>query len=138
RSWGRNAASARRARSCPPWHCCEPIRNRPWTRRAWPCPAICAGAAPMTITSGRSCMLPRRREMANNLVGKDFAPADVVAKVTGEAKYGEDFRAEGMLFAKIWSSPVPHARVRNLDTSEALALPGVVAILTPDDVPSFP
>src|ERR687892_1350722 len=76
--------------------------------------------------------------MAYNLIGKDFVPPDVVAKVTGRAKYAEDFRAEGMLFCKLLSSPMPHARVRNIDASEALAMEGVVDILTADDVPSFP
>jgi xanthine dehydrogenase molybdenum-binding subunit len=76
--------------------------------------------------------------MAYNLIGKDFVPPDVVAKVTGRAKYAEDFRAEGMLFCKLLTSPMPHARVRNIDASEALAMDGVVAILTADDVPSFP
>lgn len=76
--------------------------------------------------------------MAYNLIGKDFLPPDVVAKVTGRAKYAEDFRAEGMLFCKLLTSPMPHARVRNIDASEALAMDGVVDILTADDVPSFP
>ena len=39
--------------------------------------------------------------MAYNLIGKNFTPPDVVAKVTGEAKYAEDFRAEGMLFCRL-------------------------------------
>jgi xanthine dehydrogenase molybdenum-binding subunit len=76
--------------------------------------------------------------MAYNLIGKDFVPPDVVAKVTGRAKYAEDFRAEGMLFCKLLTSPMPHARVREIDASEALAMDGVEGILTPDDVPSFP
>jgi len=76
--------------------------------------------------------------MAYNLIGKDFVPPDVVAKVTGRAKYAEDFRAEGMLFCKLLASPMPHARVRSIDASEALAMDGVVDILTADDVPSFP
>ena len=76
--------------------------------------------------------------MAYNLIGKDFVPPDVVAKVTGRAKYAEDFRAEGMLFCKLLTSPMPHARVRNIDASEALAMDGVVDILTADDVPSMP
>src|SRR6478735_9809858 len=72
--------------------------------------------------------------MAHKLLGQDFLPHDVVAKVTGEAKYAEDFRAEGMVFARLLSSPYPHARVRSIDASAALAMPGVVGILTPDDV----
>ncbi len=76
--------------------------------------------------------------MAYQLLGKNFVPPDIAAKVTGRAKYSEDFRAEGMLFCKLLTSPMPHARVRNIDASEALKMPGVIAILTPDDVPQFP
>ena len=72
------------------------------------------------------------------LVGTNYVPADHVAKVTGRAKYAEDFRAEGMLFAKLLLSPMPHARVRSIDTSAALAMPGVRAIITADDVPNQP
>ena len=55
------------------------------------------------------------------LVGQDYPTPDMVAKVTGKAKYSEDFRAEGMLFAKLLLSPYPHARILNIDASEALA-----------------
>jgi len=74
--------------------------------------------------------------MANSkLVGQNYITTDMVAKVTGRAKYAEDFRAAGMLFAKQLLSPMPHARVSRLDTSAALALPGVKAIVTADDLP---
>ena len=73
--------------------------------------------------------------MANKLVGQNYSTPDLVAKVTGKAKYAEDFRAEGMLFAKLLCSPMPHARVIRIDTSAALAMPGVKAILTVDDLP---
>ena len=69
------------------------------------------------------------------LIGKEYTTPDLVAKVTGRAKYAEDFRAEGMLFTKLLLSPMPHGRVRNLDTRAALAMPGVEAILTADDLP---
>ena len=69
------------------------------------------------------------------LIGKDYSTPDLVAKVTGRAKYAEDFRAEGMLFTKLLLSPMPHGRVRNLDTSAAMAMPGVEAILTADELP---
>src|SRR6187431_2356661 len=75
--------------------------------------------------------------MANKLVGQNYTTPDHVAKVTGRAKYAEDFRAEGMLFAKLLLSPMPHARVRSIDTSAALAMPGVKAILTADDLPDL-
>ncbi|MDX6532134.1 MAG: xanthine dehydrogenase molybdenum-binding subunit [Blastocatellia bacterium] len=70
------------------------------------------------------------------LIGKNYVTADLHAKVTGQAKYAEDFRAEGMLFCKLLLSPLPHARVRHIDTSAALAMPGVKAILTADDLPA--
>ena len=76
--------------------------------------------------------------MAYKLLGQNFVPPDVRAKVTGEAKYAEDFVADGMLHAKLVLSPMPHARVRNIDASQALAMEGVVAILTADEVPSLP
>ncbi len=69
------------------------------------------------------------------LIGKNYTTPDILAKVTGRAKYAEDFRAEGMLFTKLLVSPMPHARVRRLDTSAAMAMPGVEAILTADDLP---
>ena len=70
-----------------------------------------------------------------HLIGRDFTPPDLRAKVTGRAKYAEDFRADGMLFCRLLTSPMPHARVLSIDASEALAMDGVVAILTADEVP---
>ena len=72
------------------------------------------------------------------LLGKNFTPPDVVAKVTGQAKYAEDFRAEGMVFCRFLPSPFPHARVKSIDASEALKMEGVYGILTADDVPKQP
>jgi len=73
--------------------------------------------------------------MAYKLLGKNFTPPDIRAKVTGKAKYSEDFRVEGMVFAKMLLSPMPHARVTSIDTSEAEAMEGVVGVLTAEDVP---
>ena len=69
------------------------------------------------------------------LLGKNYQTPDLYAKVTGRSKYAEDHRAEGMVFAKLLVSPMPHARVRSWNIDAALALPGVVGILTPDDLP---
>ena len=60
---------------------------------------------------------------------------DLRAKVTGRARYSEDFRAPGMLFTKLLLSPYSHAKVRSIDASAAQAMPGVKAILLPEDVP---
>src|SRR3954447_13009253 len=72
------------------------------------------------------------------LVGQNYTPFDLVAKVTGRAKYAEDYRADGMLFTKLLLSPMPHARVRHIDASAALKLPGVHAILTANERPIVP
>ena len=69
------------------------------------------------------------------LLGKNYQTPDLYAKVTGRAKYAEDHRAEGMVFCKLLVSPMPHARVRSIDTSAAEALPGVEGILTADEIP---
>ena len=60
--------------------------------------------------------------MAYSLLGKNFTPPDVEAKVTGRAKYAEDFRVEGMVFCRLFLSPIPHGLVRNIAASEALAM----------------
>jgi xanthine dehydrogenase molybdenum-binding subunit len=70
------------------------------------------------------------------LIGKNYVTADLHAKVTGRSKYAEDFRAEGMLFCKLLLSPLPHARVRSIDAREALAMSGVRAILTANELPA--
>ena len=69
------------------------------------------------------------------LIGKNYQTPDLIAKVTGRSKYAEDYRAEGMLFCKLLLSPVPHGHIRSIDMSEALAMPGVKAIMTVDDMP---
>src|SRR5688500_17744813 len=71
-------------------------------------------------------------------IGQDFIPHDVVAKVTGTAKYAEDFRAEGMVFCRLLTSPMPHARVKNIDAAEALKMDGVLGMITADDIPGEP
>ena len=75
--------------------------------------------------------------MAERLVGTDYTTPDLVAKVTGRARYAEDFRAEGMLFCKLLLSPMPHGRVRRLGLERALAHPGVRGVITADDLPDL-
>ncbi len=71
-------------------------------------------------------------------IGKDFTPHDVVAKVTGTAKYAEDFRADGMVFCRLLTSPMPHARVKHIDADAALKMEGVLGMITADDIPAGP
>lgn len=58
--------------------------------------------------------------------------------VTGQAKYTADLKMDGMLHAKILRSEVHHARILRYDISKAGALPGVVTIVGPDDIPGTP
>ena len=78
----------------------------------------------------------REYGIGHKLIGKNYATPDLYAKVTGQAKYAEDFRAEGMLFCKLLLSPMPHARVKRIHTSAALAIAGVKGILTANDLPA--
>src|ERR1035438_7973527 len=73
--------------------------------------------------------------VGHKLIGKDYPTPDLYAKVTGLAKYAEDYHADGMLFCKLLLSPLPHARVQHIDTRAALAMPGVKAILVADELP---
>ena len=72
--------------------------------------------------------------MAYMHIGKDFIPPDVSGKVTGRIKYAEDYTREGMVYARLLTSPIPHGRVLDIDAPEALAMDGGYGILTADDV----
>jgi xanthine dehydrogenase molybdenum-binding subunit len=63
---------------------------------------------------------------------------DGVDKVTGRAKYGADITLPGMLHGKVLRSPHAHARIKSIDVSAALALPGVKAVITGADFPEVP
>ncbi|HRA01405.1 MAG TPA: 2Fe-2S iron-sulfur cluster-binding protein, partial [Thermoflexales bacterium] len=68
-------------------------------------------------------------------IGKPMPRPDAIEKVTGAAKYTDDYTFEGMLHGATKRAGVPHARVKKIDTSKAKALPGVHAVLTYEDVP---
>jgi CO/xanthine dehydrogenase Mo-binding subunit len=61
--------------------------------------------------------------------------SDATPKVTGEFAYSSDLQAADMLWGKTVRSPHAHARILEIDVSEALAMPGVHAVLTHEDVP---
>jgi CO/xanthine dehydrogenase Mo-binding subunit len=69
-----------------------------------------------------------------NVIGKKTARKDGPAKVTGGAEYAYDVALPGMLHGKSVRSPYPHARIVKIDASKALALPGVHAVLTGEDL----
>ena len=70
------------------------------------------------------------------VVGTRPVRHDGTDKVTGRAKYGADFAAAGVLHAKVLRSPHAHARIKSIDTSKALAAPGVRAVITGADIPT--
>lgn len=72
---------------------------------------------------------------AANGVGASLPRLDAREKVTGRAQYIADMVRPGMLHAAIHASPLAHARIEGYDTSAALAVPGVAAVLTGDDFP---
>ncbi len=60
---------------------------------------------------------------------------DGADKVTGRAKYGVDVQMTGLLYGQVLRSPHAHAKIKSIDTSKALAYPGVKAVLTGKDMP---
>ncbi|MBI5721528.1 MAG: xanthine dehydrogenase family protein molybdopterin-binding subunit [Burkholderiales bacterium] len=70
-----------------------------------------------------------------DIVGTSVRRRDVAEKVSGSARYTADIRLPGMLFARLKRSTVAHAHIRRVDTRRALALPGVKAVLTHENVP---
>jgi CO/xanthine dehydrogenase Mo-binding subunit len=94
-----------------------------------------APAAPGAPSAPATPSFPPVDPTGFKLIGKNYTTQDLHAKVTGRARYAEDYRADGMLFAKLMLSPRPHARIVSIDASRALAMPGVHAVLTADDLP---
>ena len=70
-----------------------------------------------------------------NRLGESAARPDGVPKVRGQFAYSGDLFAEGMLWGHIVRSPHPSAIIRGIDVSAALAIDGVRAVITSDDVP---
>jgi CO/xanthine dehydrogenase Mo-binding subunit len=75
--------------------------------------------------------------MAGNLkiIGKSERRVDACGKVTGKAKYADDYNAPHQLIGKVLRSKYPHAKIIRIDFSKAEKLHGVEAILTAKDIP---
>ncbi|HBY99616.1 MAG TPA: aldehyde oxidoreductase [Chloroflexi bacterium] len=78
--------------------------------------------------------LPQVKD-GHRLVGKPLVRPDGLGKVTGEAKYTDDYSFPGMLHARTLRAASPHALIKSIDTSAAKTLPGVHAVLTVEDIP---
>jgi CO/xanthine dehydrogenase Mo-binding subunit len=70
-------------------------------------------------------------------IGKRIPKRDAPQKVTGSAIYIQDLKIPGMLYGKILYSKYPHAKILKIDTSRAEKLPGVKAVITGSDTPTF-
>jgi 4-hydroxybenzoyl-CoA reductase alpha subunit len=70
-----------------------------------------------------------------NVVGKPFRKVDARAKCTGQTKFADDIVLPRMLFCKILRTHLPHALIKSIDISKAVALPGVIAVITGKDLP---
>ncbi len=71
------------------------------------------------------------------IVGRGVTRYDGPDKVTGRAKYTADIRLPGMIYGKILGSPIPHGIIKRIDISRARELPGVLAVITGEDVPDI-
>ncbi|HEY7415940.1 MAG TPA: molybdopterin cofactor-binding domain-containing protein [Ktedonobacteraceae bacterium] len=72
---------------------------------------------------------------AYRVIGTPRPKVDAYAKVTGRALYADDILLPRMVYGRLLRSPHPHARILSIDASQALALPGVLAVITGEDLP---
>ncbi len=72
---------------------------------------------------------------AGDSIGRPHPNPQSRAKIMGRARYTDDYRFPGMLYARTKRAGVPHARIRSINTAAARNLPGVRAVLTHEDVP---
>jgi len=69
------------------------------------------------------------------MVGSNRKRIDVIDKVLGKPVFAGDMKADRLLFAVVYRSPRPHAWIKSIDVSEALAQPGIVKVITGEDIP---
>ncbi|MEO7019169.1 MAG: aldehyde oxidase, partial [Ktedonobacteraceae bacterium] len=75
------------------------------------------------------------KERPYKIIGQPRPKVDAYGKVTGRALYADDIMLPRMVYARLLRSPHPHARIISIDTRLALELPGVLAVLTGEDLP---
>lgn len=73
--------------------------------------------------------------MAHSLIGKPERRVDGLGKVTGRAKFAEDYNIRHQLYGKVLRAAHPHAEILQIDVSKAEQLEGVEAVMTADDIP---
>lgn len=84
---------------------------------------------------GTKPLPPQATDYTLKVVGHSVTRPDAHAKVTGAPIFTDDLYFDGMLQARVLRSQYPHARLLKIDVGQARQLPGVVAVLTADDIP---
>lgn len=124
-------AAARRRGEKPP--AMEPILLEPLTAPALSRAPSAAGAPCAADDPGTSPAIPRLVASAEvgvtAVVGKSEAKVDALRLVKGRPAFTDDVEIRGLLYAKVLRSPYAHARIAGIDDAEALALPGVAAVV---------
>jgi putative selenate reductase molybdopterin-binding subunit len=92
-----------------------------------------AGSGTQTRVAPKIILTPQVKEWQT--VGKPEKKVDAVKLAQGKPAFAADIEKRGMLVAKVLHSPYAHARIKNIDTREAKAIPGVAAVLTWQDIP---
>ncbi len=89
----------------------------------------------MTIKEHAGAGIGRDTSPSYKYIGKPLPKVDAYAKVTGRALYADDIMLPRMLYGRLLRSPHPHARIVSIDTRRAMELPGVLAVITGEDLP---
>ncbi|MCY3661295.1 MAG: xanthine dehydrogenase subunit D [bacterium] len=90
--------------------------------------------AGVTLNAAAGVEAPARPRTTGR-IGESVARPDGIPKTTGAFAFSSDLWADGMLWGRALRSPHPHARIRSINIAPALAIGGVRAVLTADDVP---
>lgn len=77
----------------------------------------------------------KQADASFNIIGKDQPDIEGYEIVTGKARFTVDVYLPDMAYVRVLRSPLPHAQVRSIDVSQAQALPGVLAVMTYEDIP---
>src|SRR5262249_1397882 len=97
-------------------------------------PACLTAPAPATTLAARPNL---EATVAHRIGGPPLGRLEGIGKVSGQARYSGDVTLPGLIWGKALRSPLPHARIRRVDTSRAKALPGVLTVLTAQDLPDI-
>src|SRR5438552_3485659 len=70
-----------------------------------------------------------------DVIGTSLRKPDGLPKTTGVARFADDLKLPRMAFCRLLRATRPHARILHIDTSAAQAMPGVIAVITGQDLP---